>query len=117
MSDLRDAVRAEIFNNPKTKPAIQLVDFMGAQLELRTPTLGHILAMPSKEEQEMEGEGKAQLVTSIIQHAYIPGTDELVFEDEDLDGLLGMAYSADMQRLFTAMNKLIDPNFKEPADS
>jgi hypothetical protein len=111
MSDLRDAIREQIVNSPKGKPASKIVTFLGADIELRSPTLASILEQP-----QSESEGRTAVVKQLIDNAYVPGTDELIFEESDMEMLLGLAYSDDLAKVFTTMTEFITPNSKAPLE-
>lgn len=115
MSDIRNLLRTEIINSPKMKPTSRLIEFMGAQIEVRTPTLRTILDQPSDSDEE--NVKRVSMIRAIIVNTYVPHTDELLFEEGDIDMFMNMAYNTDVQHLFEVMSELMTPNSKGQAVS
>ena len=49
---------------------------------------------------------KAAMVDMIIEYAYVPGEQDRVFEDADMDTLLSMPWGEDFVRVNDAISKL-----------
>ena len=94
---LKAAIRAAILATENTKAASQTIKFFGAELEFRHPTAGDLIAMATRA-------GDLNLVTFLIDYAYVPGTDEKVFTPEDADALKQLPFTAEMK----AVVKLIE---------
>ena len=98
----RDEIRAKIFG---AKPKSEMVeDFFGCTLELRQPSLEEALKQRDSKEEE-------KLYFMLGEYAYVPGTDEKVFEPTDIDSLKRLPFGPEFQRLLDKINSLlgIDP--------
>jgi hypothetical protein len=100
----RDNIRAAIFGSENAKIKSKIVTFFGADVELRQSTIGSLDARTS-------GDEKYTIVGAIIENAYVPGTDEKVFDEGDRDMLTALPFGADIQRLTKAMNELSETDF------
>lgn len=93
----RERMRANILG---AKAQSELVIVFGEELELRQPSLGVIMAAKT--------EGTTNQVTTMMTgYAYIPGTNEKVFEEGDADAIMELPMGPDMKRFLDAMNKLL----------
>lgn len=96
-SATRDTIRAAIFN---AKPESACIEFFGNEIELRQPTMGVVMNLRKMEEVD-------QTTQMLINYAFVPGTNDAVFEPEDEDGIRGIPFGPDMNRLLEAINKLL----------
>ncbi|KKM82887.1 hypothetical protein LCGC14_1314960 [marine sediment metagenome] len=95
----RDEIRAMIFRGDREFRTEQLVLF-GAKVDFRQPTLGAILG--AKQE-----ENRAKAVAEmLIRYCFVPGTKEQVFEDADIDTILGLPFGEDLQKANDAIERL-----------
>ncbi len=94
------AVRQAIID--AAKPESEQIEFFGQMIELRQPTMRAILELQDLPDKV---EAASQMV---INYAFVPGTNEKVFESTDLDTIAGMPFGKDMQRLNDAIQKLTD---------
>lgn len=103
MSTIRDELRAKLLatKRPKTIP----VEFFGEKIELRQPTLGDILKARDNEDRT------AAVVNILVSYAYIPGTDEKIFESGDSESLLAMPFGGDFIEVTKALETLTAVNF------
>lgn len=103
MSTQRDELRAKLLatKRPKTIP----VEFFGEKIELRQPTLGDILRARDNTDT------KSAVVDILVSYAYIPGTDEKIFESGDGDALLEMPFGGDFIAVTKALETLTAVNF------
>ena len=94
----RDAMRAKIFSaKPKTET---VEDFYGATLELRQPSLAVALEARNQEENE-------HVFTMLLDYAFVPGTDEKVFESTDVEMIRALPFGPSMTDLLAKVNKLL----------
>lgn len=93
----RDAIRAQIAS---AKPQSEVIDFFGADIEFRQPTIGTILEMRQVEASEAS-------FMMLLNFAFVPDTNEKVFELTDEDWLRELPFGEDMQRVISAVNKLL----------
>jgi hypothetical protein len=101
----RDSLRAKFLGR---KPKRVLVDVKSEdgipyQLEVVQPTVERTLAMS---EQQADGQTpKDRMVSLVIDHTYIPGTNDKLFGPEDADVIKGLPNGGEFSAL---MNKLIE---------
>jgi hypothetical protein len=81
------------------------VEFFGAQIELRQASFGDIIRMREGDDRE------AAVIHNLINYAYIPGTDEKVFEEGDAESFKEMPFGADFIRVSQAVEELTEVNF------
>jgi hypothetical protein len=104
----RDEIRAKIFG---AKPQTETVDdFFGVTIELRQPTLS--VALTQREVSDEE-----RLYFMLTDYAFVPGTNEKVFEPADIANIKQLPFSGDFRRLMDAVNALLgtDPEEVEAA--
>lgn len=76
----RDALRAKLFRNKKFKT--KTLDLFGVIVELRQPSVGQIANLSDS------ADGKTALVNTLVQYAYVPGSDEKMFDEADKNDIL-----------------------------
>lgn len=110
MSDIEESkkktlaeARAKIFGSKKA--ASKIVNFFGADIEIRQPKLGDIIA--AREEVDKQ----AAVIATLVAYAYLPGTDQKMFTPEDGDLFMEMPFGADFLRITAAIEELTDVNF------
>lgn len=94
----RDALRSKLLTSHK--PKSKLVKVFGAEIELRQPRLGVVMKT-----REMEDPAE-RVASMIIQYAYVPGTDELVFEEGDQATITQWPFGQDLIELQQAITSL-----------
>lgn len=100
----RDEIRAKIFGSkPKS---VLLDDFFGVCIELRQPSLG--VALSKRDESE-----ENRVYTMLADYAFVPGTNEQVFEAADIEQIKELPFGAEFQQLITQINKLLGIDPKE----
>ena len=105
----RDEIRAKALQSQKPKSVE--CEFNGITVELRQPTVGEIL------DAQEETDRKRAITGMMVRYAYVPGTDERVFEMGDLDALMAMPFGEDYLNLNEAINKLTGINVNEAEKS
>jgi len=95
----RDQIRAALIGK-KHKGNTELVTLFGTEIELRQPTLGTIL------DARAEDDEKTRTANVFIDYAYVPGTDERVFEDTDRDTILNWPFNEDLVEVQVVIAKL-----------
>jgi len=103
----RDQIRAQIFGGAESKVQHRILTFFGAKIELRQPTLGAILAAQKNEDRE------AAVIDTLIENAFIPGTDIRVFEDTDGDQFKAMPFGKDFVAISEAIEEMSSVNFRD----
>lgn len=99
----RDEIRAQILGS---KAQSKVIEFFGAKIELRQPTLGVIL------EHRKASDDLDALQMMLISYAYVPDTTELVFDEADVDALMELPFGKDMNTLTTAVGELMGQDIK-----
>jgi len=99
----RDELRKRIFAGQPVRSKV--VQFNGADIEIRQPKMRDILEAQS-EENRADG-----IVNILIRYAFVPGTDQHVFEDSDADAIKEMGFGADFTAVSKAFGELTDVNF------
>ena len=94
----RDQLRSQIFS--AAKPASKTFTFFGAEIELRQPTMGVIM-----EAQKIEDRARAAALM-VVRYAYVPGTEEKVFDEADVDTILSMPFGKDLRTLNETITEL-----------
>lgn len=102
---VRDKIRGAIFSSDALKPQTKTIVFFGQTIEIRQPNLRTILSISSG------GDRQSAMVDMIIAYAYVPGSDEKVFEEADKDQLLEIPFGKDFSDLQKAITAMTDINF------
>lgn len=105
----RDELRAKIFSDKKLN--IIPVEFFGGTIELRQPALGDILKAQTNEDRE------AAVIETLIDYAFVPGTEEKVFEKADAASMKALPFGADFLRVTKALEELTEVNFLDKPNS
>ncbi len=115
-SSIRDQIRAKIFTTHEL--AIRRVEFFGSDIELRQPTLNDVMTIQEAARTTEDGEiPKSSIVAVLLQYAFVPGTNEKVFEEGDADAIMDLPFGADMTRITSALSELTDVNFTPKIDT
>lgn len=97
----RDQVRAAIFS---AKGQQRVIPFLGGtQIELRAPDLGSVLDA----RQAMMDNPKEASAQTLVRYTYVPGTNERVFEDTDVDSILALPFGPELKGAFDAINDIL----------
>lgn len=100
-------VRGKIFSTKNKKRLSRFIQFFGAEIELRQPSLGDIAKMND------EGTQHSAIVQTLINYAYIPGTDEKVFDETHADDLNALPFDNNFVRVSEAIRALTQVNVGE----
>lgn len=95
----REQIRDQLLGHAP-KAATKILTLFGIEVELRQPMLGAIL---DAQETESNRERSAAM---IIQYAFVPGTDERVFEPADREMILKWPFNEDVIALQEAIIEL-----------
>ena len=94
----RDSIRAKIF---AAKPKSELLeDFYGTTIEIRQPSLEVALEARNTEQTEY-------LYSVLVDYAFVPGTNERVFELADVEAIRALPFGDEMTRLLSTVNRLL----------
>jgi len=89
----RDQLRAKIFAADNKKGKSKVVNFFGTEIEVRQPTVGQVT------DYTKDGKENISLITMLINHTFVPGTNDRVFEESDADGLKELPFTEDMRTI------------------
>src|SRR6516165_9567080 len=107
MSTERDRIRAELL---KTRPVkSKVIEFFGQQIEIKQLTLGAVI-----DARTMFDDQQGALINILLRYAYVPGTEELLFEDTDGDSLRALPFGGDFVSLTNAITELTNLTFPTP---
>lgn len=108
-NDMRAAVRAAIFDKENRLPRSEPVTLFGQKLELRQPTLAQISKMGQVDPKDKT----PGIVKIMIEHLYMPGSNEKVFDIADADMLASMPAGPWLDEVNSAMEKLSGVDVQE----
>lgn len=97
----RDELRNKIFSAEYTEVKKEYLTFNGVEIELRQPKVSAFM-------EQREGENREFFARFLIDNAYIPYTDEKVFDVADRDSLLEMPMNSSWTNAINAIQVLID---------
>lgn len=95
----RDELRKALLGTVP-KPKSMLIELFGVEVELRQPNLGAILKTRDA------SDDVSRAIDMIIEYAYVPGTDDHVFEDTDVAVIKKWPFGEDLARLNGAIADL-----------
>lgn len=101
--------RAKIFQTRKVRS--EVFEFFGTMVELRQPTLDDIVRVRTQEDRQ------AAVIETLVDQAYLPGTNERLFTPEDADSFKAMPFGADFIRVTKALEVLTEVNFQDKSSS
>jgi hypothetical protein len=104
----RDVLRSKILGQKSLSDIVELDD--GVQIEIRQASVGQILDAMKTED------NKGRLLGILIDCCYVPGTDERVFDEADVESLASMPSGGYWQKLMDAINKQALPAKIEEAE-
>ncbi len=101
MSKQRDAIRSKVFSSNAFKR--ETVEAFGATIEVRQAPLGRVLDLQGVFSEDR----KAAISRALIEFCFVPGTNEAVFDEGDVDQILELPFGDDFQRLQEMINKIM----------
>ncbi len=107
----RDEIRSKIFSSKAFKR--EEVEVYGTTIEVRQAPLGRVLDL-----QGMFGEDKKSAISlALIEFVMVPGTDEPVFDEGDVELILGLPFGDDFQALQAKINKIMGVSEEDVKDA
>jgi hypothetical protein len=91
--DIREAILS-------AKPKKEIITLFGQEVELRQPTMGGMF------QTQEEGTTAQKSARMLVSYAFIPGTDERVFDPLDVDTIVGLPWGEDLIKAQEAISKL-----------
>ncbi len=112
----RNAIRSKVLGESH-KPKYKIIEFFGADVEIRQPTLGSIIDAQNAED------AKEGVINILLTRTYVPReegaepSEELIFDASDEEVLRGLPFGADLIRVSEALTELSGVNFPKPNES
>jgi hypothetical protein len=106
---LRDQLRSSILEGMHGDRI--LTTLSGQEIEIRSPSLADIVEL------QQEDNRAVSFARMLIAYAYVPGTDERLFDPEDEAEILKMPFNEELRKLTNAMNKMLGVDSDEEDDS
>lgn len=100
----RDELRAAIFDSKSKQRKSKEIELFGQKVDIRQPTVGQVSKMANRTD------NVSAIVQILIEYAYVPGTDDKVFEDSDRDSLMDMPTGKWLDDLNKAITELTGIN-------
>lgn len=94
----RDTIRTAILDS---KGTVEVVDCFGVKVEIRTPALEDLLQYRDA------SEDPKIMARAIANNCWVPGTEERVFDDADIDSIMKLKFTPDMKKLNRAVTKIL----------
>jgi hypothetical protein len=94
----RDMIREAVMNS---KAEEQLITAFGVQIAVRTPALRDLMQYRDMQNDEN------LIARAIVNNCYVPGSNDRIFEDTDVEVLSGLAYNSDMKKLNNAIQNVL----------
>ena len=95
----RDELRTLLLGS-KHESESKLITLWGIEIELRQASLKDVLKASDTDDAETNA------VNMVIRYAYVPGTNERIFEPADKDVILSWPFGEDMQKLQKIVGEL-----------
>ena len=95
----RDEIRAALVGNKQISKSVNFTLF-DIDIELRQPSFKSIM------EARTEGDSLTRAIDMIIKYAYVPGSDELIFEEGDRPQIELWPFGEDLVRIQEAITEL-----------
>jgi hypothetical protein len=95
----RLSIRNRILNKKTGSKIVTLAD--GTELEVREPSVGGTLNMAQIDDP------KQRMLTLLVNHVFVPGTEERVFDPEDMEVLQQMPSSGDYKVMMEAIQDMM----------
>jgi hypothetical protein len=92
----RDTIRQAILDS---KPEVNIIDVFGVKVEIKAPDLEGLLQYRGAQVDD------TIMARSIVDHCYVPETEEKVFDEADVAVLMKQKMTPDMKKLIGAINK------------
>lgn len=103
---VRDNLRAAIFSGKNKSRNSVKINIFETEVEVRQPTLAQIVNLT-------KDDGTSPIIKALIEYCYVPGTNDKVFENGDVDSLLGLPTGQWLTDLNEAITKLSGVDIKE----
>lgn len=107
MSKARDAIRAKIFSSDTFKSTP--VTAFGVKIEIRQAALGRVLDLQAK----LESDRSSAISQALIEFCFVPGTDEQIFDDEDVQAILKLPFGEEFQKIQDVISKIMNIDIGE----
>lgn len=97
-------IKARIFSAQNKQRKYKRVMFFGVELEIKQSSLKQVVDMATRRDGDEDDQGVAIYV--LLNYAFIPGTEERIFGEEDTESLLDMPFGEDFNRVIDAWREI-----------
>lgn len=109
-SEARNILRGALLSGSHLARKRYPLDFFGQKIEIVQPSVSDVAKLS---EGRTAGEVNISLVDVLIDYAYVPGTNEKVFEVGDKDILKELPFGPEMTALSELLSELYGGSIKE----
>ena len=95
----RDSILQGIFSKG-SRFKRKRIKFMGEEIDIRQPTLSQIMDVTDNMSDQ------DRVIATLIEYAYVPGTDEKVFDETHKEMLMGLPFNDDFTEVSNAVVEL-----------
>lgn len=100
---MRDDIRTAILT---AKPKTKIITVFGIEVELRQSAVGELMA-DAGTDPEVRLDKADAFAHLLIRSCYVPGTNEKVFDEADVDALKQIPFGPELTTLQSAINDLL----------
>lgn len=100
----RDSIRSAILSSESKRRKSKVLPFFGQDIEIRQPSVGDMMKF---------SEGNKSFIQVLIDFAFVPGTNEKVFEATDKAALEELPFNEDVQAVLDAVTELTSASVKD----
>ncbi len=104
---VRDGIRSKVFSSDSFER--ETVEAFGTTIEIRQTTLGRVLELQEK----LKEDRQQAIGLAFIEFCHVPDSGERLFDDTDLELILGLPFGKDFQAVQDVINKLMGVDEEE----
>ncbi len=105
-SDARNALRKKLIGD-RHVPDSKIVTLFDCEIELRQPSLAAIL------DARQDADESTRTTDVFLKYAYVPGTDEHIFEEADRETILNWPFNEELMNVQTTIAELTGINLAD----
>lgn len=99
------ALKSTIFSAQNKTFKKEVINFFGVQIEIRQSSIRNIIDQASEPDNAFE-EKRHVTIEVLLNNTFVPGTDDRVFEEADVDSLMSLPFGEDFSRVVDVYNRL-----------
>lgn len=97
-------MKSRMFSAQNKQRKFKRVMFFGEEVEIKQSSLGQVVAMANMKDDDDNDQGVAIYV--LLNYAYVPGTEERVFDESDVEQLKSMPFGEDFNNITDAWREI-----------